>query len=904
MRPVPKVFFFALVSFLISFLLLDMLCSQKLIYAQPFGFPQDELGRDELMRWTRPEQSRRTADVCPRTTASRLAEQNVVKAIIDDFLVNDDTVGGCDQNNPAVARDYHGDFVVVWEDTRNGIPDIYAQRYNYEGTPIGLNLQVNDGEVVAPHTAASIAMDDSGNFVIAWADYRNGNADIYTQRFDSAGIPQGLNFKVNDDVGTAYQGSPSIAIGGYGRFVVTWMDFRDDNYDIYAQIYDSHGNPQGSNFEVNDDVGTFIQLYPAVAMDDNANFVITWIDYRNGNYDIYAQRYNPQGSPSGSNFKVNDDVGSSSQYNPAVAKDGSGNFVVAWEDYRSGQDIYAQRYTANGSPAGSNFKVNDDAGSSGQYYPAVTKDNSGNFVITWHDNRNGNYDIYAQRYNVSGNPLGANFKVNDDAGTLDQRYPAISVDGTGNFAITWTDYRDIIPDIYAQRYQSAGVPQGSNFKVNDDDQTATQGSPAIAKDGSGKSVIVWEDHRYDPGDIYLQRYSSSGTPVGSNLMVNDDGGAITQMQPAVAMNGSGNSVVTWNDFRNNNYDIYAQIYDPSGNPGGANLKVNDDAGTSPQHSPATAIANSGNFVICWQDYRDGNYDIYAQMYQFNGSPLGSNFKVNDDAGTTHQYSPSVAMDNSGNFVITWQDLRDGNYDILAQRYDFSGIYLGSNFKVNDDLDTLYQYAPVIAMDSSGDFVIAWYDYRNGNHDIYAQRYDSSGTPSGSNFKANDDTETALQVLPAIAMDGSGRFVIAWRDDRNTSGYDVYAQRYDSSGNPLDSNYLIPNHSYASFVQSNPAVACDSSKIYFTWMDTRRAKGYDIYAKVVDWLWPKICGDVNGDGLVNASDIVYLINYLFIGGPAPDPLQAGDVNLDGSVNASDVVYLINYLFIGGPPPCSS
>ena len=61
------------------------------------------------------------------------------------------------------------------------------------------------------------------------------------------------------------------------------------------------------------------------------------------------------------------------------------------------------------------------------------------------------------------------------------------------------------------------------------------------------------------------------------------------------------------------------------------------------------------------------------------------------------------------------------------------------------------------------------------------------------------------------------------------------------------------------------------------------------------------GDVNADGVINVSDVVYLINYLFISGPAPVPLEAGDVNCDDHVNVSDVVYLINYLFISGPPP---
>jgi hypothetical protein len=66
---------------------------------------------------------------------------------------------------------------------------------------------------------------------------------------------------------------------------------------------------------------------------------------------------------------------------------------------------------------------------------------------------------------------------------------------------------------------------------------------------------------------------------------------------------------------------------------------------------------------------------------------------------------------------------------------------------------------------------------------------------------------------------------------------------------------------------------------------------------------KICetGDANGDGIINSADVVYLINYLFKGGPPPVPLEAGDANGDGIVNSADVVYLINYLFKGGPPP---
>jgi hypothetical protein len=64
----------------------------------------------------------------------------------------------------------------------------------------------------------------------------------------------------------------------------------------------------------------------------------------------------------------------------------------------------------------------------------------------------------------------------------------------------------------------------------------------------------------------------------------------------------------------------------------------------------------------------------------------------------------------------------------------------------------------------------------------------------------------------------------------------------------------------------------------------------------------MCGDANSDMTVNVSDAVYIINYVFIGGGAPEPIFVGDTNCDGSVNVSDGVYIINYIFIGGNQPC--
>ncbi|NIN00313.1 MAG: hypothetical protein GTO24_20210 [candidate division Zixibacteria bacterium] len=86
----------------------------------------------------------------------------------------------------------------------------------------------------------------------------------------------------------------------------------------------------------------------------------------------------------------------------------------------------------------------------------------------------------------------------------------------------------------------------------------------------------------------------------------------------------------------------------------------------------------------------------------------------------------------------------------------------------------------------------------------------------------------------------------------------------------------------------------------------KVRAKDVYDHGCDWsdsvsVVILLRGDCNNDGAIDASDVVYLINYLFKGGFAPDPLEIGDANCDGVVEAGDIVYLINYLFQGGDPP---
>lgn len=64
----------------------------------------------------------------------------------------------------------------------------------------------------------------------------------------------------------------------------------------------------------------------------------------------------------------------------------------------------------------------------------------------------------------------------------------------------------------------------------------------------------------------------------------------------------------------------------------------------------------------------------------------------------------------------------------------------------------------------------------------------------------------------------------------------------------------------------------------------------------------LCGDMDYSGNVDIDDVVFIINYMFAGGPAPDPFEVGNVNCLDAVDMDDIVFIINYMFAGGSVPC--
>lgn len=774
----------------------------------------------------------------------RVSACGVIK---DDFLCNDDTASGCEQLAPKLGVDARGGFVVSWYDFRDGDADAWFQRLDSSGNRIGRNERLNTDVTMGWQGDPSSAMAPDGRFLFCWEDRREiGNSDLFAQRFDSAGDRLQDNFRVSDSTAGGDQDLSGAWIAPDNVALLAWDDRRFGlTGDIFAQFLKADGSPMGHNFRVNDDaIGYANQYEPDISGDTAGRFVVAWMDGRGENaydWNIFCQRYNSLGQKLGENVQVTTDT--STQWSPDVGCGASGVFVVTWDDERNGNwDVYGQRYDASGNPAGENFKVNDDGGSADQLGSGVAVNRYGEFVVVWTDGRSGVDDVYARSYDAGGNPLGPSFRLSDvGAGT--RLNPSIEPRPDGGYWAAWADARAGSPDIYCQRLARNGNKVGTNFRVSDDSASAIQRCSSIGIDRSGSLCIAWEDERNGASDIYCCVTGSAGDLLGPNLLLNSDGpGGANQYYPSAA-GGKGRFLAAWTDRRagSNATDIYAQYLDAGGTPIGTNFLVNSDVTGASQWYPYVAMDSSNNAVVVWMDTRAGQYQMYCRRYDSNGDPLGPEMAVQDSTG--YGYYGSAAMNPGGRFVFAWMDYRLGESNIYCQAFRADGSRIGGNIRANLDSAANYHGYPSCAIDDHGRFAVAWEDTRNDVYDVYLQRFDSAGARIGDNEPVNDNPGEAASYSPSCSYAPDGRLGVEFNDERDfPRNPQIYCQRFRPDGTRIGGNQMVnepnlfPNNHHWTVGQS---IAASDDVLAFAWADNRRHKGFDIYAKLVDWDMPPV-----------------------------------------------------------------
>ena len=272
-------------------------------------------------------------------------------------------------------------------------------------------------------------------------------------------------------------------------------------------------------------------------------------------------------------------------------------------------------------------------------------------------------------------------------------------------------------------------------------------------------------------------FAAGPGPIGSEFEV--DGAEMAHL-PLAFPEAGGAYVVLWNgsDFVLP-FDARLRRYDAIGMPIAPAAPLNPPLGFVDVGRDA-----AGNFVVTHWGSDGSSYGVFARRFDAAGSALGPPFQVNTTTGG-RQDPTSIGVDSSGAFMIVWES--HAQLGIFARVYDAAASPVVGEFLVTPIGST--NGSRVIA-DGAGNFVVVWHETTASNVDVFARRYDGTGTALGPQFQVNTYT-TGPQAGAELAALGGGAFVIVWAG-QGPAGYSTgpFGQRYDATGAQVGSQFAV------------------------------------------------------------------------------------------------------------------
>ncbi|MEM8932266.1 MAG: hypothetical protein AAGE94_13880, partial [Acidobacteriota bacterium] len=279
-----------------------------------------------------------------------------------------------------------------------------------------------------------------------------------------------------------------------------------------------------------------------------------------------------------------------------------------------------------------------------------------------------------------------------------------------------------LSSIQGRRYAADGSAVAAQFQVNTY-TTNVQLDPVADLDMDGDLVVVWTslgsgDTDSSSYSVQGRRFAAGGSPVAAQFQVNTFTSG-EQTTASVAMDADGDFVVAWRSAASADTDtsadsVHGQRFASNGAAAGDQFQINTYT-TSVQTAPAVGMDADGDFVVVWMsDGSDGTdssgYSVQGQRFASNGSTQGSQIQINTFTSSL-QFNPSVGVDADGDFVVVWNSFGSAGTDtsgssIQGQRYTADGSPIASELQVNS-YTTGFQDDPIVAVDSDGDFVVAW-----------------------------------------------------------------------------------------------------------------------------------------------------------------------------------------------------
>jgi hypothetical protein len=699
---------------------------------------------------------------------------NLSQPVAGEFLVNA-TMAANNNQHSRVGMDAAGDFTVTWEgyDDKTGASTvansygIYAQRYASQTavaakTPnLGANGEIG-GEFEVNTTIAgdqrypSIALDDAGDTVVDWTgngvDSKTGESDpqgFYYQQFQQTKDTAGPT--VDQVINIVSAASPA----GTVQEVPANVNLQSTTVTQFLVAFDENLNTTGGTSGQN-------------SVDNPNNWTLTQGGVTlSGGVEQVQFGYNELNALYPNAFPKTDKWEAVVTFDGTPAKTpnqkaplGQGNYVLTAGS--NIEDLFGNALDGNlrGTLSAFALPFNIQVSTT---TPEPVPSGPG-------------------APGTPGAPT-TDQLVNLNTPTTNNGAPAVACDPSGAYVVVWVAYGQGTDsatqgNIMAQRYDRFGVAQGSPISINNY-TTGSQAQPDVSMDGYGNFIVTWCGQGTNVvgtvvnDGIFAREFDTSGNPLDPQFEVDQTFANTTSLatvsQPAVGMDPMGDFVIAWTSSGASTVQngIFAQLYAPSATTGKGQFQVAAGTVNSMVQSPDVAMGGGGTFTIVWDNYgQDGSgWGVFGQRYANSGAAQGGAFQVNTYSNN-NQVTPRVSMDSAGDFVVTWASYgEDGNgYGVYAQVFQPSGARQGSEIQVNQYTSN-YQYLPDVAMDAKGDFVVTWASLGPDNpaavdYGVYARMFSLSGNTTIGPFLVNA-TVVGNQTNPSVAIDSYGNFTAVW-----------------------------------------------------------------------------------------------------------------------------------------------
>ncbi len=452
----------------------------------------------------------------------------------------------------------------------------------------------------------------------------------------------------------------------------------------------------------------------------------------------------------------------------------------------------------------------------------VARLTDGRTVVGWTDDRNGNKMIFIQIFDSDGARSGSNILAIGREDQNNVSNPKLVSDGTGGFYLGWRD--ETTGSIFVSRFNGEFNKQ-SEFRISNP-ALGYAGLYDLALYPGGKLAAVWEQFSIK-NSINFRIFSSAGAPLTENITINGDGGSSIYWAPSIAVEPSGNLAITWEDYRNGNADIYMQFVNSNGSLYGSNRRIIDfDYLAYEQYLPEIVYSTTNGYIISWLDKRTGTQRVFLQRVTRADGLIGANVNISNNATNFTDWYISMAVNSSGNLAVAWASV-DGIDKILLQEFT-AGVIPDDTIITVSDFPTGSKWETAIAFDNADNLYCTWSDSRRGNWDIMLKQYGSDSSPlSVDDVIVNDDAQGAHSTQPVVSTPISGSiYLVAYSDTRNDAG-DIYFRtvfengQFYTDGIKLNSDN-IPARQKDPFLK--PDYQFGSSDVVAVWVDERAING--------------------------------------------------------------------------------